>query len=83
MAKQGASIYLAATELTALHDAGGYLSSLIEQCSEPPADLVSAQEGLHSLIDKVSAAQRAARGRVVLRNKVRQAVREAESLLAG
>lgn len=77
MATQGASIYLTATELTALHDAGGYLSSLIEQSSEPPADLISALEGLHSLIDKVSAARRSKLRRVEVRTQVREALRVA------
>lgn len=78
MAEHGATIYVTAAELRALHDAGGYLSSLIEQTFEPPVDLQSAHEGLHSLIAKVSVGKRA----VSKRNKIRKAVRIAERMLA-
>ena len=78
MAEQGASVYLTAAELRALHDAGGYLSDLISQTSNPPDDLLSAHEGLHSLIGKAIVARGAARRR----NTLRRAVRLAERMLA-
>lgn len=75
---KGVSVYLTAAEVRALSDAGGYLSSLIEQAGTVAPDLTSAHEGLHNIHIKALRAQ----GQAGRRDTMRKALRLADEILA-
>lgn len=78
MAEKGVTLYLTATEVRALNDAGGYLSSLLEATSTPSPDLSSAHEGLHNIAAKAQKARESHKRRTVLS----KALKLADEILA-
>lgn len=67
MKTKGANVYLSAQELDALHEAGSFLSGLLEASPGDVPELIAAKAGLHSIIDKVAKARNAEAKRSVVK----------------
>lgn len=75
MSTKGASVYLSAQELDALHTANDHLMGLLDSASDEAAiaDLIGAKTGLHRIIEKARKSRRAAKSRTTLKAALQSA----------